>query len=100
MITQGMFELESPTDLKLKKEENVLLALMITSGVLGLGFLCCICCGFSDLKKAIDVIDASADFLAKTKRIILVPCLFFVLQLIFVLVWIGAIMCVVSMNEI
>lgn len=49
---------------------------------------------------AIDVIDASADFLAKTKRVILVPGVFFIFQIITVIVWVGAMMCVVSMNEI
>lgn len=46
------------------------------------------------------MIDASADFLAKTKRILFVPLLFFVLTVIAVLLWIPAVMCVVSMNKI
>ena len=49
---------------------------------------------------AIDVIDASADFLAKTKRILVVPGFFFLLQVITVSIWIGAMLCVISMNEI
>lgn len=49
---------------------------------------------------AIDVIDASADFLAATTRILLVPGIFFLLQIIVVVIWIGAVMCVVSMNKI
>ena len=49
---------------------------------------------------AIDVIDASADFLAGTKRILLVPGLFFILQIITVLIWVSAMMFVLSMNEI
>lgn len=49
---------------------------------------------------AIDVIDASADFLAGTKRILLVPGLFFLFQIITVVIWIAAMMCVASMNEI
>jgi hypothetical protein len=59
-----------------------------------------VCCGYKSLKMAIDVIDASADFLAGTKRILVVPGIFFFFQLMSVLVWIGAMMCVVSMNEI
>lgn len=49
---------------------------------------------------AIDVIDASADFLAGTKRILIVPGVFFLCQIIVVIIWVGAMMCVLSMNEI
>lgn len=72
----------------------------IVAGVLAGGFFLCICCGYKSLKLAIDVIDASADFLACTNRIIFVPGFFFVAQLIVVIIWVGAMMCVVSMNEI
>jgi hypothetical protein len=54
--------------------------LMIAGCVLGafaVLFGCLITCGFKSLKIAIDVIDASADFLASTKRIIGVPMFFF-----------------------
>lgn len=67
---------------------------------MAMGFFFCVCCGYKSLKMAIDVIDASADFLARTKRILFVPFLFFMLQLIAVSIWIGAMMCVISMNEI
>lgn len=69
-------------------------------GIAGACFLCCICCYYKSLKTAIDCIDASADFLMKTKRIILVPILFFVLILIVVLLWMGAMALVVSLNTI
>ena len=72
----------------------------IVFGILALGFACCVFCGYSSLKLAIDVIDAAADFLATTKRIILVPILYFFLTLIMILVWVGAIAQVASMNEI
>ena len=36
---------------------------MITFGVLAFLFACCVCLGWRSLKLAIDVIDASADFL-------------------------------------
>jgi len=52
------------------------------------------------LKVAIDVLDASADFLAKTKRIIAVPFIFFFLSLVSVLIWAGSMAAVVSMNDI
>lgn len=83
-----------------KEQQAGALAFTIVFGILALGFLCCIVCGFKSLKQAIDVIDASADFLAKTKRILFVPLLFFVLTVIAVLIWIPAAMCVISLNKI
>jgi hypothetical protein len=73
---------------------------MITFGILALLFGCCVCLGWRSLKLAIDVIDASADFLNKTKRIILVPILYFFVTLIVVLIWVGMFICVISMNDI
>jgi len=69
-------------------------------GLLALGFLCCLYCKYSALKTAIDCIDAAADFLAKTKRLISVPFFFFLLSMISVLIWIGSMGAVVSMNHI
>jgi len=46
-------------------------------GILSLIFACMIYCGYNQLKTAIDVLDASADFLAGTKRIFLVPVVYF-----------------------
>ena len=62
--------------------------------------LLCIVCGFRSLKLAIDTIDAAADFLAKTKRIILVPVLYFFLTVIVVVVWLAAFMNVYCLGEI
>jgi hypothetical protein len=59
------------------KLEKQLLAFLIIDGLFAVGFFFCVCCGYKSLKMAIDVIDASADFLARTKRILLVPGLFF-----------------------
>jgi len=82
-------------------EENshfwTLAASSIVLGVLGLLFMICLCCGFSSLKQAIDVIDASADFLAKTKRIIFVPLGYFVITMIVVALWMVATVCVFAM---
>jgi hypothetical protein len=55
---------------------------MIVSGifaVFSMVFGCMIYCGYDQLKSAIDVLDASADFLAGTKRIFLVPLFYFFL---------------------
>jgi len=73
---------------------------MIVFAILTFGFALCITCGFKSLKLAIDVIDASADFLATTKRIIFVPILYFFLTLFVVLIWVSAFACVASMNTI
>jgi len=69
-------------------------------GLLALLFACAIYCKFKELKTAIDVVDASADFLAKTKRVIGVPFVFFFLSIISVLVWSGSFAAVISMNHI
>lgn len=62
-------------------------------------FATCVCCGFRSLKLAIDVIDASADFLAGTKRIILVPILYFFVSVIIFIGWVYAFLNVASMNQ-
>jgi hypothetical protein len=80
--------------------ETWLMVACIVFGILAMSFFCCVCCGFESLKLAIDVIDASADFLARTKRVIFVPMLFFVLSLIAIILWCGSVLCVVAMNEI
>jgi hypothetical protein len=73
---------------------------LVVISILALAFLCCVCIGFKSLKLAIDVIDASADFLWETKRIIAIPILYFFITLFFFIVWMGALGCVISMNEI
>jgi hypothetical protein len=73
---------------------------MITIGLITVGFLCCLFCKYDSLKTAIDCIDAAADFLAGTKKIIAVPGLFFLLSIISVLIWIGSMMAVLSMGHI
>ena len=73
---------------------------MIGAGILASGFLCCLMCGYSSLKIAIDVIDAAADFLNKTKRVVLVPFVFFLLQIISVSCWVPSMAYVVSMNHV
>ena len=76
------------------------LAGMIVVAVLSVAFLCCVICGYKSLKLAIDVIDASADFLACTKRVIFVPIFHFILSILLFSLWVGAFGCVVSMNDI
>ena len=72
----------------------------IMAGLFSMLFACMIFCGYSQLKTAIDVIDAAADFLAKTKRILAVPVLYFFITMIVIAVWMGAMMALLSMGEI
>lgn len=72
----------------------------IVMGILCMCFSCAVICGRDSLKRAIDVIDASADYIAHNKRVILVPNLHFIFTLVFSIIWAGAFMCVVSLNEI
>lgn len=73
---------------------------MIIAGILTLLFFCMICCFRESLTTAIDVIDASADYVEENKRVILVPNLHFILTIIVVVLWLIAFLYVVSLNEI
>lgn len=70
-----------------QQRQTGFLILTAAFAAFSLFFACCVFCGFRSLKLAIDVIDASADFLAGTKRIILVPILYFVLILVTISLW-------------
>lgn len=76
------------------------MGVMIVGGILALTFLCSVCCGYSSLKTAIDCIDAAADFLKKTKRVIAVPFLFFLLQILAISIWLPCMAYVTSMNHV
>ena len=65
--------------------------------LVGLLFLMAICCGYKSLKIAIDVIDASADFLASTKRIILVPIFYFFITILILFIWIPSMIALSTM---
>jgi hypothetical protein len=57
-------------------------------------------CGYRQLKTAIDVLDASADFLAGTKRIFLLPTVFFFVQIIVIGLFLSALLSIRTMGEI
>ena len=98
----GQFEGDALT-IKEEESQEKQIYLMIGLAVVGflcLAFICCIACNFDSLKKAIDVIDAAADFLAGTKRILFVPGIFFSCSLFAISVWMGAMACVLSLNDI
>lgn len=72
----------------------------MTAGVLSVAFLCALCCLWDDLKRAINVIDASSDFLADTYRLIFTPLLHSIFQVMWLILWVSAFACVLSLNEI
>jgi hypothetical protein len=82
------------------KAATQVLVLGCVLGLLSLIFAILVCCGFNSLRTAINVVDASADFLRKTKRIILVPILYFILNIFVVFAWIWIVMCFNSMGSI
>lgn len=72
----------------------------VVFGIATLIFAIMICCGKDSLGKAIDVIDAAADFIRDTKRIILVPILHFFITIIVSVLWMGCMLCIAATNEI
>ena len=66
--------------------------------VLGFLLTALIICNCSKIKLALDVIDAAADFTAKTKRIIFVPIIHFIVAVIVLGFWIASMICIVAMN--
>jgi len=49
---------------------------------------------------AFDVVDAAADFTIITKRILIVPLMHFLAQIIIFAMWLGALVSVVSLNDV
>ena len=86
-------------DQALRESKDGLLWATVGFAILSAIFACMICCGWSQLKLAIDVIDASADFLAKTKRLIFVPMGYFVAQMIVFSLWLGCLSGINSNGE-
>lgn len=82
--------------------EEMGMALMITGAVLILFGLCTVCmlwCNRTSLETAIAIIDASADFMIDTKRLLLVSIGYFLLTMFIFFMWIAAVACVFSMVE-
>jgi hypothetical protein len=106
ILTQiALFAVAAGAFIQRSQEDNAevqksLLFTGIGASIFAVLFLVMICCGYSQLKTAIDVIDAAADFLAKTKRIILVPICYFFVTMIVLSIWLGAVMCVMSMGTV
>lgn len=63
-------------------------------------YIAMVWCGFNQLKVAIDCVDAGADFLAGTKRLIGLSFFFGIISFLCVLAFLGAFLCVLSMGTI
>jgi hypothetical protein len=81
-------------------EKTAYLWAAIGAGIIFVIFNLLLCCFWKQVKVAIAVIDATADFFAATKRIILVSVLYFFVTLAFILVWFAAVGCIMSLNTI
>jgi len=68
--------------------------------MVALVFLCLLVCNCSSVKLAIDVIDASADFLAETKRILIIPMTFFIFSMLSVILWVTCVAGIYSKGKI
>jgi hypothetical protein len=90
----------TPEGLLTDAEARKFLAGACVLALLTLLFGLAVCCGFNSLRTAINVVDASADFLRRTKRILLVPVLYFFLNVLAVFAWVVIVACFNSMGEI
>lgn len=83
-----------------KDKSWVYLTVGIVLGILALLMVCMLVCGFNQLRIAINVVDASADFIRKTKRIILVPVIYFFAQILIFITFLFCMACIWSMGDI
>lgn len=64
-------------------------------------FTSCLCCIWSSLAAAVNVIDASADFIRDTfLRLFLIPIFHFIFSVVVFALWVPCLFCVISMNTI
>lgn len=82
------------------KTPTYMLIAFIVLSLLAVIFFCLLVCKCKELGTAIDVIDASADYIADNKRILVVPVVHFIFQMIVVCIWFGGFLCVASLNKI
>lgn len=72
----------------------------IGAALVCLCFTACLAFAYKSIKLAIDVVDAAADFIMVTKRILIIPFVYFLLSMTIVIVWFGGYLAVMSMNPI
>ena len=77
-----------------------LLLIAIGMWVVGGIYFMLMCCNLKKLRIAVAVVETAAEYFADTKRIILVPVLYFMLGVTFFVAWAFAIICVASIGDI
>ena len=78
----------------------MLLFACIVMGFISIVFFCFVVCGHKSLRLAIQVVEVSSNFISKTKRILLVPIIFFCLTVAACVYWFEGLFLVLSMNKI
>lgn len=81
-------------------EPSLLIVISSVLSLVTLVYFLMVFCGYDQLKTAIDVVDAAADFLHNTKKIIGLSFMFLIVTGIILMVWIFAIACIMSMGHI
>lgn len=80
--------------------KNAALAVGIGAGIATLVFAIMLFCGWQSLKLAIEIVNCSADFLAATKRLLVVPVMYYIMLFLFFMFWLACIISVESMGRI
>lgn len=73
-------------------------AMFSSFSMAGIYYIFLVCC-FKSLRIAIAIVETAADWFADTKRIIIVPCLYFLLGICVIIAWISAIVCIGSISD-
>jgi len=74
------------------------MAAAVFAALFAVCFTICVCVAWKSVKLAINVVDASADFIMSTKRILFVPLVYFFLMLFVTIIWFCGYMCIMSLN--
>jgi hypothetical protein len=89
--------------MNVKGDGNSSTGYYITAGVFALFFLlfnCLLCCFRDKFAIALAVIDSAADFLVATKRLAIIPLLYFFSAIIYLVIWAFAVPGVIALNDI
>lgn len=81
-------------------QKSLAILLGIIGAILSILFCLALWCGWHQLRLAIEIVNASADFLAQTKRVLAVPVLYYVFLLMFFLFYMSCNISVRSMGKI
>ena len=73
---------------------------MVAAFVLSGVYFLVVLCNWRSLKVAVATIETAADYVADTKRIILVPLIFFIIGIVTFMSWLMALICVASIGDI